>query len=404
LVSRLVNTRFLFALLVSCSPVAVLTAQTVAKTAPAVEWTPLVEFNGDLFPAYVLATSTLESWEGTPRMVDSLRSAAHEIYVGDILGFVGASVTLPDSGHVKVEVEAPAIAEGTSEIDADIGPNETAEMFPRILYSYETLAAVTQPKAVNALVRVSVNGKVVGQKAIVIRMRSANDIPLRVRMRDGSWLDQSWMFAAMVNENSPVIDQILQRALQVGAIRSFDGYQGPAAGVHRQVYAIWDVFQRLGFRYSSVTTPSALGSGARSQSVRSPEETVRATQANCVDGTVLFASVLRKIGIDPILVLKPGHMYLGYYLDAQHKDKSFLETTLLGSVDLNKYAEDGTVLGAVATQLGSSRNQVSWKTFVYANQVAIDDWNNDTRLKLGTPGYEAIDVAQQRAKGIMPVK
>jgi hypothetical protein len=337
-------------------------------------------------------------------MVDSLRAGAKQIYVGDILGFVGASVSLSDGGHVKVEVEAPAITEGTSEIEADIGANEIAEMFPRILYSYETLRGVTQPKAVNAIVRVSVNGRVVGQKAIIIRMRSANDIPIRVRMRDGNWLDQSWMFAAMVNENSAIVDQILQRALQVGAIKSFSGYQVPETGVHQQVYAIWDVFQRLGFRYSSVTTPSALGSGALSQSVRSPDETIRATQANCVDGTVLFASVLRKIGIDPILVLKPGHMYLGYYLDAKHEKKSFVETTLLGSVDLSKYAEDGTVLGAVAAQLGSSRNQVSWRSFVAANDFATRDWNNDTRLKLGTPGYEAIDVNEQRRRGIMPVK
>ena len=97
--------------------------------------------------------------------------------------------------------------------------------------------------------------------------------------------------------------------------------------------------------------------------------------------------------------------YLARVKDPEPESRtSLFARALLGSVDLNKYAEDGTVLGAVATQLGSSRNQVSWKTFVYANQVAIDDWNNDTRLKLGTPGYEAIDVAQQRAKGIMPVK
>ena len=34
------------------------------------------------------------------------------------------------------------------------------------------------------------------------------------------------------------------------------------------------------------------------------EQSIRNTQANCVDGTVLFASVLYKLGISPVLVLE----------------------------------------------------------------------------------------------------
>jgi hypothetical protein len=44
-------------------------------------------------------------------------------------------------------------------------------------------------------------------------------------------------------------------------------------------------------------------------------------------GSVLFASLMYKIGIMPVLVVKPGHMFVGYYLDKDRKQFEFLETT-----------------------------------------------------------------------------
>ena len=46
---------------------------------------------------------------------------------------------------------------------------------------------------------------------------------------------------------------------------------------------------------------------------------------------MLFASLLYKIGIHPILVMKPGHMFVGYLLDEGHKQFEFLETTMFGA-------------------------------------------------------------------------
>ena len=60
---------------------------------------------------------------------------------------------------------------------------------------------------------------------------------------------------------------------------------------------------------------------------------------NCGWG-VLFASLLRAINIEPILVRTPGHMFVGYYTDANHKDMKFLETTMIGDVDLDDFFPD----------------------------------------------------------------
>jgi len=126
---------------------------------------------------------------------------------------------------------------------------------------------------------------------------------------------------------------LLQEALKGKAVNSFMGYQTDPVGVSRQALAIWNALQRRRVRYSNIATPSALSpSGTvHSQAVRFVDETIDSQQANCVDGSVLFASALYKIGIHPILVLKPEHMFVGYWLDEGHNNYEFLETTMAGS-------------------------------------------------------------------------
>jgi hypothetical protein len=64
-----------------------------------------------------------------------------------------------------------------------------------------------------------------------------------------------------------------------------------------------------------------------------------------VDGTVLFASLLKAIGIDPVLIRVPGHMFLGFYVNRKHTKMEFLETTLLGTEETGLKEELTQFLG-----------------------------------------------------------
>ena len=87
-----------------------------------------------------------------------------------------------------------------------------------------------------------------------------------------------------------------------------------------------------------------------------------------MDGTVLFASLLRAINIDPILVRTPGHMFVGYYMDSKHTKKNFLETTMIGDVNLDDFFPDEQL---DSTMVGKSQNQVSRITFEKSKEYAI---------------------------------
>lgn len=127
-----------------------------------------------------------------------------------------------------------------------------------------------------------------------------------------------------------MIDKLLREALDTRIVNRFLGYQGGAEVVDRQVYALWNVLQKRKFRYSSVSNTSLSSNVVFSQRVRTFDDALESSQINCVDGSVLFASLLRAINIEPILVRTPGHMFVGYYTDSSHKDMNFLETTMIG--------------------------------------------------------------------------
>jgi hypothetical protein len=61
-----------------------------------------------------------------------------------------------------------------------------------------------------------------------------------------------------------------------------------------------------------------------------PAESLRQVSANCIDGAVLYASLFENLGMEPVVVLVPGHAYVGVQL-AENSDKYlYLETALTG--------------------------------------------------------------------------
>jgi hypothetical protein len=238
-------------------------------------------------------------------------------------------------------------------------------------------------------------------------VRSVNDVPYFQASTDDEPVEPLfWMYGAFVNENHPLVDAILREALATGQTpRGFIGYQGTPIEVQQQVWAIWNALQKRGIRYSNITTPSAVNVGVASQHVRSFEESLTAGQANCVDGTVLFASLLRKVGIDVQLVLVPGHMFLSYFARPGRQMRDALETTMLGATQLSQLPQDGSLGGAVAQLLGGDTQlTASAKVFDAARATGRKRFDESlVAINARIPGYALLDIGAIRARGIMPV-
>ena len=360
-------------------------------------WEPNVVMDNQLFPSFLITTATFKLPTNFTR---------DPSLIGSGLSMVGISVVAPiDGAKIKLIVTMPRVAE--TSIYEGVLPRSGMkyDVIPTINYRYDVLTNIRQPTIVNAIFTLFMNGKLVGTKTKPIRVRSVNDAPLWWVQSNGRRTDMPWMVAAYVNEDHPWIDQILREALNTRMVNSFSGYQGTQQDVLLQVAAIWNSLQRRGFRYSSVTTTSGTSTVFQSQYVRFLEDSIRTSQSNCLDGSVLFASILRKIGIDPIIIIIPGHAFVGFYLDSGHRVSAFLETTMMGNVNLRDYSEDGTISATLSSLLGAdTRNRASLKSFSAAYVEGDRKYNgNISNFRRNIPGYWIVDIAASRKSGIMPI-
>jgi hypothetical protein len=260
----------------------------------------------------------------------------------------------------------------------------------------------------NISMAVSVNGQPLGTQSVTVTVRSINDCPFIIAGDDQSDeedLDLSWMFAAYVNENHPGVDTLTRESLEANIVESFSGYQDEdKAEVIRQVYAIWHTLQRRGMRYSDISRSSAESPVVMSQHVRLFDEALAARQANCVEGTAVFAAVLRKIGIEPYLALIPGHMFLVFDLDESGDDMLGLETTLMGST---KAAPSGArrrkpLIPSPLTE--RFRGQPSFSSFAAAIEEGTAQLQKNLRAFEGDdPDYQLISLTEAREIGILPL-
>ena len=288
------------------------------------------ELGGNIFPSLILSTATTDTLIVAPTEKSAL---------GNPKSGISIQITSPvKDARLHVEVaETPFFKRSVSEF---ILPEEgkAYTVYPDILWNYDALRNNTQAEPITVSVEVQIKDREASQRVRTFSVRSINECLIGYNDKKNRFHNTGVLFAAYVNEDSPLIDKILREALNTRIVNRFMGYQNKRKDyVDKQVYALWNVLQRRKFRYSSISYSSLSSNVVYSQRVRTLEDALASSQINCVDGSVLFASLLRAINIDPILVRIPGHMYVGYYTDRNHSQANFLETTMIGDIDLDDF-------------------------------------------------------------------
>jgi hypothetical protein len=86
----------------------------------------------------------------------------------------------------------------------------------------------------------------------------------------------------------------------------------------------------------SSLTLGAEANAAVAERVRMPRESIREVSANCIDGAVLYASLFENLGMDPVIVLVPGHAYVGVRVAQNSPDFLYIETALTGRASFQR--------------------------------------------------------------------
>lgn len=355
------------------------------------------QLGGNLFPSAILSVATTNTQVIPPMSGE---------YVGNPKSCVAIKLK---SGHantvVRIELaETPFYARSVSTF---VLPKEHTEyiIYPDILWRYNALRDNEQAEPISVVANVEVDGKDLGQKVRTFSVRSINECLLgfNKQLPDGRtrYVSTRLFYAAYVNEENPLIDKVLREALNTRIVRRFLGYQSTPEMVDKQVYALWYVLQKRNFRYSSVSYSSLSSNVVYAQRVRTFEDALNSSQINCVDGSVLFASLLRAINITPVLVQMPGHMFVGYYTDSAKKDLTFLETTMIGDVDLDDYFPDEKL---DSTRTTKSQGEMSRLTFEKSKEYALREYMRvKDKVQANKPNYLFVEINKNVRRNVQSI-
>lgn len=377
------RTRFSLALVLLMQTVGIVNA----------DFTPIAGWDKQIFPSFVIGTAAMKT-DGQPNAENEL---------GDSHGLLGVELVAPENEtQVEVTIECNEFLESSKFSGRLAKQGETYSIFPKVKYRFDKLSECSQATPATVTFRVKYENGEVEEKSANVTFRSINDCALKVVVGE-QVIDTSFSFATYVNEQHPFMDKLLREALDIGVVDSFTGYQsGSDEEVLRQVYAIWDLMVARDVRYSSITTTAADSDDVLSQNVRLLEDTVNNQQANCVDGSVLMVSLLRKIDIESNLILVPGHCYMGFYLDKAKTKFLALETTLIGSEVDEPEEIDELFENSVDEEL---RGETSWPSFIQAIGIATANLieSKDKFQDSNETDFRIIDIAAARKQGVLPI-
>ena len=251
----------------------------------------------------------------------------------------GALVTLKLREHTgatrtfRIEAEVPGVTERSSN-SLTLGPKESTIKYlnPPLKMDFDP-NKVRGPRPSQLALRI-VETAPTGDKTIVdetlpIEVLPRDYLPLRRKVGADSLVPTYGFLGAWITSNDKAVDEFLGKAKQRLPKREFVGEQDTTIP---QIKAIYEELHGRGMSY--VMDPEVTAMTSFVQRTRLPGDVLSSTNAQCLEGTLTFATLMEAIGIKPIVVLVPGHAFVGWHTVAADNTKGeplFVETTMVGN-------------------------------------------------------------------------
>ncbi len=332
-----------------------------SNAARALDWQVDVTPAGELFPVLQLSQP--------PRTVGDGLVSVH----------VRAEHGLP--ARLRLRIETPGLrAPASVEVTPGAGTTRI-DLHPRLDWDVAALRELRSPRRQTLLATLVADDGRTEVQRVEVRLHALDDAPYYVR-ESGERVDLGWVFAGYVDPHDPAVDDVLAIARTLAP--DFDSAPADRAADRRRVGAIWAALEQHGVRYAAGDPALSRGPTVWSQRVRPPSASWRERRASCIDGSVLIASALERIGLRALIVLVPGHAFVGF---RGHDGASeFLETTLLGTTAARSGAAS-TSRYAAALAAGRAR----WRRAA----SRLDGHH--------APDYALLDIGKARAYGIIAI-
>ncbi|MGE0396245.1 MAG: tol-pal system YbgF family protein [Kofleriaceae bacterium] len=264
----------------------------------------------------------------------------------------------------RVEVEVPGVTERSSNT-LSLAANEWSVKWanPPLKMDFD-LGKVRGPRPAQLALKITElaksGDKVIFDETLPIEVLPRDYLPLKRKVGADSMVPTFGYMGAWLTSNDPAIDAFLAKAKERVEGRNFVGEQGATIP---QIKALYEELKSRGVSY--VMDPNVTADQVFVQRTRLPAEVLATTNAQCLEGTLLFATLFEAIGIKPIIVIVPGHAFVGWHTvpkDGTKGEPLFVETTMVGNADFEAAVRVAT--SRVATELKQGSFKAGASTFV----------------------------------------
>ena len=207
------------------------------------------------------------------------------------------------------------------------------------------------------------------------------------------------LLAAFVRPNAPVVAEIAREALDVmqasGAEAAFNAYQmggaaEQAAKADQTALALAQAIRNRRIGYSE--PPPSWDYRREGQRIRPHEAVANGGLGTCMDTTVLMTACLEHVGLNPVMVLVRGHIFCGYWRNA-----NFLpEPVLKDAATVANLVQSGSIGLIETTMLTVSSSEPLIEVFRVNERQFFRD-------QPAAPFDALIDVVAARERRVTPL-
>ena len=174
------------------------------------------------------------------------------------------------------------------------------------------------------------------------------------------------------------------------------GYQHRGKHVVKQLKSVYDMFHNLGMRYVSDTF--TFNRSAESyQYVRTPDKVLEDCSGNCLELSILYASIIEAMGLEPVIAFPPGPAIVGAVLhtDLYSSESDYTDSDEVPYVTMK-------INGKTADVMFIETTVCPWNDdFVDAACLAYNSVDENLSVVSGEGG--CVFIKQMRLNGVDPL-
>jgi hypothetical protein len=327
------------------------------------------------------ASATVNNITVEYKYQSELMTPFSQLYGKILPHFVVANITNDNSQAVKVKMTS-GIAGFTSSSVATVTiagkKSATVEQDPELTSAAIDSLTSRKPGQLEVLVTYLDNGqdRTVLDETHAMTVTGRSDFPWSIKgMTEAETFE---LLGVMVTPTDPAVkNDLIRAAANYDPSRSMvSGYQSEGDSdnsVYQRLDDIWQA-ETNDFSMTYISTPVSFAPGD-TQAIRLPSEALSSASGNCIELALLYASAVEALGMQPVIVIVPGHAYLGVRVDDTSDSYYFVETTMIGQATFDEAVTKGGNEWDEAMPHESNRDE----------------------------GYGWVEVAQSRSDGILPI-